>query len=81
MTAFLRARCVLGEEHEIATSFFLTEYNRWVKENDGVASAMTSKAMMAAMRGKGFMAKVARTKYGNLSSYLGVDVKEEDDGL
>ena len=39
LTAFLRARCVLGEEHEIATSFFLTEYNRWVKENDGVASA------------------------------------------
>ena len=42
---------------------------------------MTSKAMMAAMRGKGFMAKVARTKYGNLNSYLAVDVKEEDDGL
>ena len=79
MTAFLRSRCVLGEEHKIATSFFLTEYNRWVKENDGVASAMTSKAMMAAMRGKGFMAKEARTKYGNLNSYLGV--KEEDDGL
>ena len=72
LAAFLRERCVLGDEHKVATSAFLAVYNGWAKDNGG--SPLTEKAMPASMRAKGFQAKTARSKYGNKNSYIGVDI-------
>ena len=68
--AFIGQCCELGDDKRVSTSVLLDAFNAWSDEK-----RLNSKALAAAMRGKGFEKKVLRVSGVNTNCYVGLCLK------